>query len=326
MDNEIVVKFVDNLAYQSCDERPDLRIHTFDVIFLANADVSVSDDGITWYLVGENVPDTNSEFFVDIDLDATAGVPQSISYVKLLTTFEDPTHPKLGFDLDAVEALFTEDQLCLPPPLEELEIEKFYTYTNNNWDLVCTEYVDVIVEDVVVGQECVAFREANINTEDVFALPLPDTDGTYELLGDEKRKKTVVNPGQYIQATTITVPTEQTVWFEEDVSSCSDIGTINPNKVPGGVQVVRIDTDGNVFDIDDDLVLGIGGSLSLDGTIVSVHVDDVPAGDTIRVMVKFQPSDALDIIGNECTLTANLLDTDDNNIGSATANLIIIQK
>jgi hypothetical protein len=116
LDNEIIVKFDDNLAFQSCDERPDLRIHTFDTIFPANADVSVSDDGITWYLVGENVPDTNPEFFVDIDLDATDGVPQSISYVKLLTTYEDPTYPKLGFDLDAVEALFTEDQLCLPPP------------------------------------------------------------------------------------------------------------------------------------------------------------------------------------------------------------------
>ena len=211
---------------------------------------------------------------------------------------------------------------------ESIEIEKFYTFTNNNWDLVCTEFVDIIENDIIVGQECVAFREANINTEDVFAPQLPPADdvGPYVLLGDVKGQKTVVNPGQYIQATTITVPTEQTIWFEEDVSACSEIGTINPNKVPGGVQVVRIDTDGNVFDIDDDLALGIGGSLTLTGDIVEVHVDDVPAGETIRVMIKFKPSNELGIIDKSCSLTANLLDDQDQIIDSATVDLFIEQK
>ncbi len=207
------------------------------------------------------------------------------------------------------------------------QVEKIITHTNNDWNRVCTLFEEVEQPDGSFVTECTADRLANIHLDDVFADPLPNPNGPYELLGDEKRKKTVVNPGQYIQATSITVLVDQDVWMTEDVSSCSVIGSINPNKVPGGVQVVRIDgTNGDVIDIDDDLAAGIGGSLTLTGTIVDVHVDDVPAGDTIRVMVKFQPSNELGIVGQECTLTSEVLDVDDNVVDSVEADLVIVQK
>ena len=233
-------------------------------------------------------------------------------------------------DLDGmIQAFAVPAGTCEINPIPD--VEKIYTFTNNNWDLVCDGFFNetsTLCEVSEVDNTELGFREANINTEDVFAMPLPDTDGTYELLGDQKgNKKTVVNPGQYIQATSITVQSQQDVWFNEDVASCSVIGTINPNKVPGGVQVVRIDgTTGDVFDIDDDLALGIGGSLTLNGTLVEVHVDDVPAGDTIRVMVKFQPSNEINIIGESCTLTSEVLNVHNQVINSASADLTIIQK
>ena len=207
-----------------------------------------------------------------------------------------------------------------------LDIDKFYTHTNNNWDRVCTEFEDIVQPDGSVVTVCVADRLANINTEDVFADNLDQNAVSYLLFGDEKKTKTVVTPGQYIAVSVIDVLEEQDVWVEEDFSQCLEIGHVNPNKVPGGVQVVRVDSNGDVHDIDDDLAAGIGGSITLNPTNAVVHVEDVPADSQLRVMVKFQPNDDLGMIGLTCENFENLLDVNGDTIDSASAMLTIIQK
>lgn len=201
-----------------------------------------------------------------------------------------------------------------------IEIDKFYTFTNNDFsDDRCDEV------DVTTGECLVEPRRPNVNIDDdIWADNLPQTDDVYVLLGDEKKNKTVVNPGQYIAVSTVDVPYTQTVTVFEDFSECLDIGTVNPNKVPGGVQVALILSNGDVLDIDDDLALGNGGSIVLTDNDATVVVENAPEGSQVRVMVKFQPTDELGVIGNECTNTQSA--TGDDATVSATADLTIEQK
>jgi hypothetical protein len=143
------------------------------------------------------------------------------------------------------------------------------------------------------------------------------------LHGKERKSKTVVNPGQYIAVSNIMTLSTQDVRVLEDFSDCTDIGTVNPFSVPGGVQVVLIDQNGDVHDIDDDLAAGIGGFIELTGDDALVYVEDVPANSTLRVMVKFQPSDALGIIGLSCINHEILVDADSDEIRRASAGLVI---
>lgn len=197
-------------------------------------------------------------------------------------------------------------------------IEKFYTYTDNNWDERCIE------TDPTTGA-CILYRLPNVNVDnDIFALELPKDNDTFLLYGQDKRKKTVVTPGQYFAVSVVEVPDDRDIWVVEDFSECTDIGTVNPNKVPGGVQVVLVDTNGDVHDIDDDLAAGIGGSINLGAGSATVHVESVPAGSQLRVLVKFQPSSSPGIIGFECTNVEQLVDETGEVITEAFADLEIV--
>jgi hypothetical protein len=201
-------------------------------------------------------------------------------------------------------------------------IEKFYTHTNNDWSLRCAVYDT----DPLTGEEfCVEYRLPNIDLDDdIFADNLDQNgDGQFVLTGKEGKKKTVVTPGQYIAVSNIMTLSTQDVLVQEDFSDCTDIGTVNPFKVPGGVQVVLIDPDGNVHDIDDELAAGIGGYIVLTENDAWVFVEGVPASSTLRVMVKFKPSDELGIIGNECTNHEIVFDEAGEEIRRASAELII---
>jgi hypothetical protein len=205
---------------------------------------------------------------------------------------------------------------------ENPTIEKFYTHTNNDWSLRCAVYDT----DPLTGEEfCVEYRLPNIDLDDdIFADNLDQNgDGQFVLTGKEGKKKTVVTPGQYIAVSNIMTLSTQDVLVQEDFSDCTDIGTVNPFKVPGGVQVVLIDPDGNVHDIDDELAAGIGGYIVLTENDAWVFVEGVPASSTLRVMVKFKPSDELGIIGNECTNHEIVFDEAGEEIRRASAELII---
>jgi hypothetical protein len=213
--------------------------------------------------------------------------------------------------------------------IEVKEFEKFYTHTNNNWDDRCD---GVVFEDTCVDNlqdlNDIGFRLPNVNLDDdIFADQLDQNgDGAYVLLGKENPKKTVVTPGQYIAVSEVTVVTEQTVWIEEDFGDCLEIGDVNPRSVPGGVQVVLVLANGDVIDIDDDLALGIGGSIILDATSATVHVDVVPAEATLRVMLKFGPNHEPGMVGLECTNVEKLLDDIGGTIAEASAVLVIEEK
>ena len=128
--SEIVMEFVDNLAYPSGDSNYDLRLWTYDTIYYAYADVFVSENGTSWTFVG-NYADTPVDQKVNIDIDAY-GVTFPVKFVKLVETSEDPAYPMLGFDLDAVEALYLEPQIPIPPA----ELGCTYTqgyWKNHNW-------------------------------------------------------------------------------------------------------------------------------------------------------------------------------------------------
>jgi hypothetical protein len=177
---------------------------------------------------------------------------------------------------------------------ENPTVNKFYTHTNNDWSDRCASYF-------IVDDTCETYRLPNTYLDDdIFANPLDQINDEFVLFGQVNGKKTVVTPGQYIAVSNIKVITEQDVWVVEDFSDCTDIGSVNPFKVPGGVQVVLIDANGDVYDIDDDLALGIGGFIELTDDYALVHVDAVPAGSTLRVMVKFMPDRKVNI-GDSCT-------------------------
>jgi len=200
--------------------------------------------------------------------------------------------------------------------------DKYYTYTNNNWAERCVEYD--------IEENCISWRQANIDLDEgVFAAPLPQNDDDeFVLLGKEiGTKKTVVNPGQYFAVVNVEVTEEQDVLVEENFSDCLDIGTVNPFSVPGGVQVVLIDESGDVYQIDGDLAQDIGGYITLTEGTVDVFVEAVPANSTLRVMVKFQPSDAVGIISSSCTNTADISDGgEESPIATASAGLVIQER
>lgn len=204
-------------------------------------------------------------------------------------------------------------------------IDKFYTYTNNNWEPVCID------EQTIDGETaCFEYEAANLDSGAVFADELPtNTDGEYVLYGKELGKKTAITPGQYIAVSEITNLKAQDIWVKEDFSDCVDvdgIGLVNPNKVPGGVQVVLIDPDGYVDPIDGDLANGIGGSIQLESDYALIHVQDVPVDYTVRVMVKFQPFSDLGMIGRNCTNHEILLNADGEEIGRSSAVLVVEPK
>ena len=90
--------FVNNKAVDGLGN--DIRIHIFDALFPANAEIFISDNGVTFTSVGI-FPDTSN---INIDINGT-GLTE-VTHVRFTDQVAggDP-YPTLGFDLDAVEAL-----------------------------------------------------------------------------------------------------------------------------------------------------------------------------------------------------------------------------
>lgn len=241
----------------------------------------------------------NSDWIYKIDLDGP-------------TVVED-------FEGDAGSSQFNDAAACAA---ENPTVDKFYTHTWNDWSLRCA----VWETDPETGVEtCVEYRLPNVDLDDdIFADNLPQNGADqFVLIGKEGKKKTVVTPGQYIAVSNIGTLSTQDVLVQEDFSNCTDIGTVNPFSVPGGVQVVLIDPDGNVHDIDDELAAGIGGYIVLTPNDAWVFVEDVPAFSTLRVMVKFQPSEELNIVGLSCTNHEIIFDENGEEVRRASAGLVI---
>lgn len=251
----------------------------------------------------------NNDFIYEVDITQSPPVVDSIQQGKAGSSqFNDATACAAGVPI----------------------VDKFYTYTNNNWEPRCVSYEDILNEfNEVIGQECTEYRLPNINLDDdIFADNLPQNeDDAFVLLGKELNDKTVINPGQYFAVSNIQIPIEQDVTVLEDFADCLDIGMVNPFSVPGGVQVVLITKDGDVIDISGQLANGIGGSIELYNDHVIVHAENLPAESVLRVMVKFQPNDDLDMIGLMCTNREVILDEngEETNVLD-TADLVVEEK
>lgn len=215
--------------------------------------------------------------------------------------------------------------------IEIKEFEKFYTFTDNNFEERCQTF------NATLG-ECIEFRPANINLDDdVFADNIPqDGDNAFLVEAVTKGngdKINSYNPGQYMAVSTVKVFSDQGVTIEEDFSDCTlntSISEVNPQKAPGGVQVALIEPDGDVFEISGDLAKGIGGSIDLDleNGKALIEVDEVEDGSTVYAIVKFAPGLKGESFVSEqmCTNVESLLDSNGAAIASTTADLKLVNE
>ena len=96
----IIMKFPgDYVAAPDGTSAADLQVDIFDAAYQANAEISVSLDGLTWTSLGIFADTAN----IDLDIEGVG----SVKYVKIDQgdNYIDPAYPDLGFDLDAVVAL-----------------------------------------------------------------------------------------------------------------------------------------------------------------------------------------------------------------------------
>jgi hypothetical protein len=340
--NSTVVTFDDNLAYKDCDSTGDLRIHTYDEPFPANATVSVSNDGSTWIEVATDVPDWDPNNYVDLDLDGVldSGV-SSIQYVNITTTYD--IAPPLGFDLDAIEALNLEETSCA-----EVEAEKTWTHTDYNWDPVCRGYYNATSVQCEVSEQDntpLDLSPANINGdifpfETVLADELQiDANGNYTAFAQvHKNKFKNTNPGAFYALTTVNVTSSlDSLTVDELYDECtggeqSGNGILQfvSKKDTRNVKVAVANSTGFVTELTDDLYYEIGGNItaSLDNATVNItNSTYLEEGSTVYVLVKFQDNlrDPTGIIEEMCTnfedVTARTLD--DSNTVSVNATLRI---
>ena len=187
--------------------------------------------------------------------------------------------------------------------------EKTWTHTDYNWDQVCDGFVnpedDLCYEDEIFTI-LMAFRPANINivNDDVLADPL-DQDGDDKYLAfaqvHKNDKFSNTNPGAFYALTTVDVAhAVNGLTVTENYDDCTnpdadpetdDDGMLKfvSKKIDRNVKVAIATPNGDVTELTDDLYDGVGGSITADIDQAVVLIDqDIPAGSTVYVLVKFQ--------------------------------------
>lgn len=188
------------------------------------------------------------------------------------------------------------------------EVEKTWTHTDYNWDQICDISLGVpgfvnatgfcVVSDVDNTE--IGFRPANINNvlDDVLADPLPlDSNGNYIAFAQVHRndKFSNTNPGAFYALTTVVVTSNlSSVTVSENYDQCTDDGKgilkFVSKKITRNVKVTIADPNGDVTEITDDLY-DIPNAIMADINSADIDIDlgeDIPAGSTIYVLVKFQ--------------------------------------
>lgn len=193
-----------------------------------------------------------------------------------------------------------------------IEVTKTWTFTDYNWDQVCDDPLAtptngrcILLDESDVGPT----RPANINfngdnsdpDDDVLADPLPqDDDGKYTAFAQIHRNDNFsnTNPGQFYALTVVDVLRDVdalAVWENYDDCVDGDVGgggvdikLLTPAAKPDrAVKAAIADPDGFVTEITDDLY--DSGAITFSGD--EGHVDilqEIPAGSTVFVLVKFQ--------------------------------------
>jgi len=186
--------------------------------------------------------------------------------------------------------------------------EKTWTHTDYNWDQVCDGFVNpednLCYEDELFTIP-MDFRPANINNvnDDVLADPL-DQDGDDKYLAfaqvHNNNKFSNTNPGAFYALTTVDVTyATNGLMVTENYNDCTnpdgdsetDDGILQfvSQKIDRNVKVAIAAPNGDVTELTGDLYSGVGGSISADIDQAVVLIDqDIPAGSTAYVLVKFQ--------------------------------------
>ena len=177
--------------------------------------------------------------------------------------------------------------------IDPFDVEKSWTFTDYNWDPICT------LIDIETG-ECLATRPANINFpgDDVLADPLAqDGDDNYIVLAQvNKEKFQNTNPGAFYALTTVDIKADvPSLTVTEEYDDCyADQGLIQfvSQKPTRNVKVAVADPSGDVTELTDDIYDGIGGAITfIDDTAAVVEITDasyLTEGSTVFVLVKFQ--------------------------------------
>lgn len=177
--------------------------------------------------------------------------------------------------------------------IDPFDVEKSWTFTDYNWDPICT------LIDIETG-ECLATRPANINFpgDDVLADPLAqDGDDNYIVLANANKEKVQnTNPGAFYALTTVDIKADvSSLTVTEEYEDCyADQGLIQfvSNRPTRNVKVAVADPAGDVTELTDDIYDGIGGAITfIDDTAAVVELTDasyLTEGSTVYVLVKFQ--------------------------------------
>jgi len=212
---------------------------------------------------------------------------------------------------------------------------KSWTHTDYNWDQRCDGYLNStsgICQDSSTNSTDIGFRPANINTDDVLADPLnQDTDGNYTAYAQVHKngKYTGSNPGAFYALTTVAIETDlDSLTVDELYSDCTDNGDgilqFVSKKMDRNVKVAVADPNGDITELTDDLYDGTGGSIVADIDDANVIIDDsdnLTAGSTVYVLVKFQDNPSnIDVINGEVDVSCGNVEEVEATFGALVGN------
>lgn len=203
---------------------------------------------------------------------------------------------------------------------DSFDAVKLWTHTDYNWDQRCDGYLNTtssICQDSMTNSTDIGFRPANINLDsDVLADPLDqDSNGNYTAFAQvHKNKFQNTNPGAFYALTTVEIETNlDSLTVDELYSACTDNGDgilqFVSKKIDRNVKVAVADPNGDVTELTDDLYDGIGGSIVADIDDANIIIDDsdnLTAGSTVYVLVKFQDnSKNIDVINGKVEVSCD---------------------
>jgi len=190
-----------------------------------------------------------------------------------------------------------------------IEVEKDYRYTN-----VCFERDNDL--DGKFNEDPVNFEidgvtpiddddDGLFNEDDVdcplgtdLGARLPMDNGNYVLeavIHPKNNKVSSYNPGQYYAVSTVTVLDDVgTLTIMEDWDDCDEISTLNPKNGGGAVVIVQVGGEINGEPVPDPLAAyqildATSDAVTVSGNTATAVLEDVKAGTTILMYVKFGP-------------------------------------
>ena len=176
--------------------------------------------------------------------------------------------------------------LSVVPPTTRIEVEKDYRYTN-----VCFERDND-------GDGLYNEDDIDCPLGSYLGGELPMANGNYILeavIHPKNNKVRSYNPGQYYAVSTVTVLDDvETLTIFEDWDDCDEISTLNPRNGGGCVVIVQVGGEINGVPVPDpsaayQILDATSDAVTISGNTATAVLEDVKAGTTIYMYVKFGP-------------------------------------